>query len=363
MQNLLQSFQNLPKYLRISAYVVVGILCLTLLPAWLNFLVLAGLAYLFIDRKWIKYPMVAFLGFTAVVGMFVPDTTSVNKKTETIETNLVSTATLATETASNSVIEATSTVLAPAVEEQSTTSNQTASPVVTPTVTSSYLVNNVIDGDTVDVSKDGKTDRIRLIGIDTPETDPRNTVECFGKEATARATQLMKGKTVTLESDPSQDNVDKYGRLLRYVFLADGTNVNYLMVKEGFAQEYTYNLPYKYQSSFRSAQAEAKSLKLGLWGTACTPTVAPTKTQEQTSTVAPSNTIIPVVAPITPVAEVNNTGCNIKGNISSDDEKIYHTTDCPYYAKTKIDTSKGERWFCSESEAISAGWRKAKNCN
>jgi micrococcal nuclease len=357
MQNLLQSFQNLPKYLRISAYVITGILCLTLLPAWLNLLVLAGLAYLFIDRKWIKYPLVVFLGLTAVVGMFVPDTTSVNKKTETIETNLVSTTTLATEAASTSVVEATSTAVAPTVEEQSTTSTQS------PIVSSTYLVTAVIDGDTIDVSKDGKTDRIRLIGIDTPETDPRNTVECFGKEATARATQLMRGKIVTLESDPSQDNVDKYGRLLRYVFLTDGTNVNYLMVKEGFAQEYTYNLPYKYQSSFKSAQAEAKNLKLGLWGTACTPTVAPTKAQEQTSTVAPSNTIVPAVTSIAPVAEVNNSSCNIKGNISSDDEKIYHTTDCPYYIKTKIDTSKGERWFCSESEAVSAGWRKAKNCN
>lgn len=357
MQNLLQSFQNLPKYLRISAYVITGILCLTLLPVWLNLLVLAGLAYLFIDRKWIKYPIVAFLGFTAVVAMFMPETTPVNNKTETVETNLVSTTTLATETASNSVIEATSTAVAPVVEEQSTTSTQS------PIVSSTYFVTAVIDGDTIDVSKDGKTDRIRLIGIDTPETDPRNTVECFGKEATARATQLMRGKIVTLESDPSQDNVDKYGRLLRYVFLTDGTNVNYLMVKEGFAQEYTYNLPYKYQSSFKSAQAEAKNLKLGLWGTACTPTVAPTKAQEQTSTVAPSNAIIPVATPIAPVAEVNNTGCNIKGNISSDDEKIYHTADCPYYTKTKIDTSKGERWFCSESEAVSAGWRKAKNCN
>lgn len=332
MQNLLQSFQNLPKYLRISACVITSILCLTLLPVWFNFLVLAGLAYLFIDRKWIKYPLVVFLGFLAITGMFMPDSTPVNKKTEAVEVNLVSTTTLATETVSNSVIEATSKVLAPAVEEQSTTSTQTTSP----TIKSTYLVTSVIDGDTIDVSKDGKTDRIRLIGIDTPETDPRNTVECFGKEATARATQLMKGKTVTLESDPSQDNVDKYGRLLRYIFLTDGTNVNYLMVKEGFDQEYTYNLPYKYQSSFKSAQAEAKSLKLGLWGTACTPTVAPTKAQEQTSTVAPSNTVIPIVVPITPVAEVNNIGCNIKGNISSDDEKIYHTTDCPYYAKTKI---------------------------
>lgn len=354
MQNLLQSFQNLPKYLRISAYVVVGILCLAFLPIWLNFLALAGLAYLFIDRKWIKYPVVAFLGFTAVVGMFIPDTTPVNKKPETVEANLVSTTTLATETASTSVTEATSTAVATVAEEQGTTSTQTASP----TVSSTYLVTSVIDGDTIDVSKDGKTDRIRLIGIDTPETDPRNTVECFGKEATARATQLMKGKAVTLESDPSQDNVDKYGRLLRYVFLTDGTNVNYQMVKEGFAQEYTYNLPYKYQSSFKSAQEEAKRLKLGLWGAQCTTTVAPTKAQEQTTQTSPI-----YASPVVTTIQENTGSCNIKGNINSDDEKIYHTTDCAYYTRTKIDTSKGERWFCSESEALSAGWRKAKNCN
>ncbi len=136
--------------------------------------------------------------------------------------------------------------------------------------TNSYTVEKVIDGDTIDVLMNGKKERVRLIGINTPETvDPRRTVECFGKEASDRSKSILTGAQVRLKADSSQDNRDKYGRLLRYVFLEDGTNFNEAMIKDGFAYEYTYNVPYKYQVEFKNAQASAKENKVGLWGSMC----------------------------------------------------------------------------------------------
>ena len=199
----------------------------------------------------------------------------------------------------------------------------------------------MVDGDTIDVSIDGKTERIRLIGINTPEiVDPRKPVECFGKEASDEAKSVLNGKKVALEADASQGERDKYDRFLRYVFLEDGTNFNLQMIKDGFAYEYTYELPYKYQTEFKSAQKEAENNKVGLWADgACQ-----TQTLIQTQATGTST-------------------CTIKGNISSIGEKIYHMTGCGSYNKTVIDESKGEKWFCTEQEAIAAGWRKAQNCN
>ena len=124
----------------------------------------------------------------------------------------------------------------------------------------------VIDGDTIDVEINGKVQRVRLIGINSPETaDPRKPVECFGGEAANRTKEILTGKKVRLEEDTTQDNKDKYNRLLRYVFLKDGTNFNKLMISEGFAYEYTYDLPYKYQIEFKNAEKEARNTKRGLW--------------------------------------------------------------------------------------------------
>lgn len=209
-----------------------------------------------------------------------------------------------------------------------------------------YSVSRVIDGDTIDISIDGKVERLRLIGIDTPETvDPRKPVECFGVEASNKAKTLLIGKKVSLESDGSQGELDKYNRLLRYVFLEDGTNINLLMIKEGYAHEYTYNLPYKYQTEFKNAQKQAEANKAGLWSLdACNGDATKSVSTNATET-------------------SNANSCTIKGNISSSKEKIFHMIGCGSYNKTVIDESKGEKWFCSEKEAIDAGWRKALNCN
>lgn len=129
-----------------------------------------------------------------------------------------------------------------------------------------YDVAKVVDGDTLDVMIEGQKLRIRLIGINTPETvDPRKSVECFGKEASDKAKEILAGKKVFLEADASQTDRDKYDRLLRYVFLEDGTNFGLLMIREGYAYEYTYDAPYKYQKEFKAAQKEASDAGKGLW--------------------------------------------------------------------------------------------------
>ncbi|MCK5510516.1 thermonuclease family protein [Candidatus Parcubacteria bacterium] len=129
-----------------------------------------------------------------------------------------------------------------------------------------YSVVKVVDGDTVAVNINGVKETLRLIGIDTPETvHPSKPVQCFGIEASNKAKELLNNKSVRLESDSTQSERDKYGRLLRYVFLEDGINFNKLMISEGYAFEYTYGTFYKYQNEFKQAEREARENKTGLW--------------------------------------------------------------------------------------------------
>ncbi len=129
-----------------------------------------------------------------------------------------------------------------------------------------YAVTKVVDGDTIHIDINGKSETVRLIGINTPETvDPRRPVQCFGKEASNKAKELLEGKQVRIETEASQGERDKYGRLLGYVFREDGLFFNSYMVEEGYAYEYTYNLPYKYQTQFKAAQKTAQENGKGLW--------------------------------------------------------------------------------------------------
>lgn len=151
-----------------------------------------------------------------------------------------------------------------------------------------FKVIKVIDGDTINVEINGKVETLRLIGIDTPETvDPRKPVQCFGVEASNKAKEILNGKSVSLEADSTQGEKDKYGRLLRYIFLEDGSNFNKMMISEGYAYEYTYQSnPYKYQAEFKQAQKDAEAGKKGLWAdNAC-----PTNTSAPTSTAKPTTT-------------------------------------------------------------------------
>lgn len=129
-----------------------------------------------------------------------------------------------------------------------------------------YLVDRVIDGDTIVSDINGELETIRLIGLDTPEiVDPRKIVQCFGKEASDKAKEILTGQKVRIETDPSQGARDKYGRLLAYIFLPNGTFFNKMMIEEGYGHEYTYRLPYKYQNEFKAAQVRARKDKTGLW--------------------------------------------------------------------------------------------------
>lgn len=131
--------------------------------------------------------------------------------------------------------------------------------------TGSYTVVSVVDGDTFKINYQGKLTSVRMIGIDTPETvHPSKPAECYGSEASTELKTLLTGKTVILESDSTQSDVDYYGRLLRYVWL-DGENINEHMIRYGYAYEYTYSTPYRYQSRFQQAEKDAELTKIGLW--------------------------------------------------------------------------------------------------
>lgn len=224
---------------------------------------------------------------------------------------------------------------------------QTISAVIDTTNINSQLselvkVVRVVDGDTINVEINGKTEPVRYIGIDTPETvDPRKPVQCFGIEASKKNKELVEGKMVRLEKDITDR--DKYNRLLRYVWV-DDVFVNLILVTQGFAKSYSYPPDVEYQDLFVIAEKKAREDKLGLW-TAC-------------ASVTPATS---VTSPVTQTS-ASNPSCTIKGNISATGEKIYHLQGCDSYSKTIIDESRGERWFCSESEAQSADWRKALNC-
>lgn len=145
-----------------------------------------------------------------------------------------------------------------------------ATPNATPTPQRSdpgyHKVVKIVDGDTIKANINDKVESVRLIGVDTPELkDPRKPVQCFAKEASEKTKELLEGKDVRLESDPTQGDRDKYQRLLRYVFLKDGTNFNKLLIEQGYAFEYTYDIPYKYQAEFEAAELSAREKGLGLW--------------------------------------------------------------------------------------------------
>lgn len=242
----------------------------------------------------------------------------------------------------------------------------------------SYRVVSVVDGDTIKVNIDGRKETIRLIGLDTPETKKPNTpVQCYGKEASSHMQSLVQSKQVQLEADPTQSDRDRYGRLLRYVFVGGKTNVALAQIEGGFGREYTYGADYRYQSPFQSAQVAAQSAKRGLWGPPCNGFHSTDAGASASSVPAPSTPAAPAPAtsvrpqavptqsvptPRAPAAPRPATSaaaaCTIKGNINSKGDKIAHMPGSATYAKTRI-SQPGERYFCSAAEAIAAGWRMA----
>jgi endonuclease YncB( thermonuclease family) len=192
---------------------------------------------------------------------------------------------------------------------------------------------HVIDGDTIDIGDR----RIRIHGIDAPEvrqTCVRDEVTWLcGQEAGQRLRTLVRGSKVTCEGIDQ----DRYGRIVAKCF-AGGRDVGEVMVSEGLALAYR-----QYSIDYVEAEAAAKATRRGIWSGQF---VEPWDWRRgRRLTAAPAN---------------DNAACEIKGNISRSGERIYHVPGGAYYGRTKIDQSKGERMFCSETEARAAGWRRSK---
>lgn len=147
-------------------------------------------------------------------------------------------------------------------EESPDTSNENDdAPIAAPA-----SVTAVIDGDTVIVQLGDKEEKLRFVGIDTPETEfsPAGA-ECYGSEATSRARQLLAGEELLLSGDPTQDVRDVHGRLLVYAQMSDGRDFGEVMIAEGYAREYTFANKYRNQDTYKAAESNARESGAGLW--------------------------------------------------------------------------------------------------
>lgn len=135
-----------------------------------------------------------------------------------------------------------------------------------------YRVMQFVDGDTISVDMNGVEEKIRMIGVDTPEThDPRTAVQCFGKAASEFTRQTIGNNAVRLEADPLNSNRDRYDRLLRYVYLPDGRLMNIEIIRQGYGFAYT-SFPFGKIEEFKAAEKEARGANRGLWES-CNPEI------------------------------------------------------------------------------------------
>ena len=133
-------------------------------------------------------------------------------------------------------------------------------------------VSRIVDGDTIKVILGSRSETIRYIGIDTPETKHPNTpIECFGPEASLFNQKLVSGKRVLLEKDTT--NRDRDGRLLRYVWVEGVGLVNQILVENGYAQVSSFPPDVKYESILLSAESVAQENKTGLWSACSEPSI------------------------------------------------------------------------------------------
>ncbi len=136
-----------------------------------------------------------------------------------------------------------------------------------------YTISHYVDGDTIAVNMNGAVETVRFIGVDTPETHKPNTpVQCYGPEAAAHTKEaISKFGKVRLQSDPLDTNRDRYGRLLRYVYLPDGTLLDEQIIQQGYGFAYL-SFPFSKHDQFAADEKAAQTSKLGLWSS-CQPTV------------------------------------------------------------------------------------------
>lgn len=203
----------------------------------------------------------------------------------------------------------------------------------------------VSDGDTLRIG----TERIRLHAIDAPESDQScgtgdGAWPC-GAVATARLETLVAGRVV----DCLPRDRDRYGRAVS-TCSADGLDLGGQLVAEGLARAYL-----RYGDDYAAVEEVARRQGLGLWrGEAEAPweyrAVRRETARPRTETVAVRRA--PEASP--------PDGCAIKGNISSKGQRVYHVPGTPSYASTRIDTGRGEAWFCTAADAEAAGFRPPK---
>lgn len=224
-------------------------------------------------------------------------------------------------------------------------------------------LDRAVDGDTLKVMYEGKSQSVRLLLVDTPETShPKLGVQPLGQEAKQYTKQVLeKAKKIELEFDIGP-NRDKYSRLLAYVY-ADGVMLQESLLKKGYARvAYIYPPNVRYVDEFETIQNKSKKQALGIWkyeNYAQDDGFHPSEFQEDSNTTTSNSTTTSGTASSngnsTSSTPPNNT-CTIKGNINSKGEKIYHTTESRNYKSTNP-----EAWFCTEAEAIAAGYRAPKN--
>ena len=129
-----------------------------------------------------------------------------------------------------------------------------------------YKVVRFVDGDTLTIDMDGKSETIRMIGVDTPETHkPDTPVQCYGVAAAAYTHSLIGDQRLRLAADPKNQNRDRYGRLLRYVYLPDGRLLAAELIKNGYGFAYTA-FPFSKKAEFMAYEQDARVRNAGLWG-------------------------------------------------------------------------------------------------
>jgi endonuclease YncB( thermonuclease family) len=193
-----------------------------------------------------------------------------------------------------------------------------------PALSAFAQVAEVVDGDTIKVGEV----TYRIEGIDAPEHGQKCGAWNCGNDATAAMARLVQGKQVNCLGE----SLDDYGRVLARCHV-DGADLGAALISAGLAWAFT-----KYSDTYVFEEEEARQRGVGIWsGSFQTPWNFRAERWDVEAQVAPD-------------------GCPIKGNISSNG-KIYHPPWSPWYSRTKISVEKGERWFCSEAEAVEAGWR------
>ena len=195
----------------------------------------------------------------------------------------------------------------------------------------------VVDGDTIEVGRV----RIRLHGVDAPESRQSCVAQGRRWACGERATQALAGRIGGRTISCEERDRDRYGRIVAVCRNA-GKDVNAWMVSQGWALAYR-----RYSRDYVGEEASARDARLGMWRGDF---VAPWdwRRGERLAGIRP--------AP----KSAAGAGCRIKGNIGRDGRRIYHVPGGQFYEWTRIDTSRGERWFCTEAEARAAGWRRSR---